>query len=645
MGMGLRLPRSEGTRGHRRRDVVVAEATGPGDKNAAKKKKMTSAAWQEAKALILARRGRLGIGLALMLVNRLSGLVLPALSKYLIDDVIGKSRADLLMPLAVAAGAATLVQAVSSFALSQVLGVAAQRAITEMRRRVEAHVARLPVTYFDSTQSGVLISRIMTDAEGIRNLVGTGLAQLTGSVVTALFALAYLFYLNWYLTLITIVALAAFGGGMALAFKRLRPLFRERGKINAEVTGRLNETLGGIRIVKTYTAEKREELVFTRGVNRLFRNIAQSITGVSAITAFSTVVVGAIGVIMIVVGGRAIIDGRMSVGDFINYILFTGLMAAPVVQIASVGTQISEAFAGLDRIHELLTMKTEDDEDSTRAPFGAIRGEVRFEDVTFEYNPGVPVLKHVSFTAKAGTTTALVGSSGSGKSTLISLVMAFNRPLSGRIFIDGRDLATVRLRDYRTQLGVVLQDNFLFDETIGDNIRYGRKTATADEIREVGRIAHADEFIEGFEKKYDTIVGERGVKLSGGQRQRVAIARAILADPRILVLDEATSSLDSESEALIQDGLRSLRAGRTTFVIAHRLSTIRSADQILVIEHGEIVERGTHEELMALHGRYRTLYDKQYRLEADRFINPGEDFTPEPPKIKVAAGARANEAL
>src|SRR4051812_30622904 len=637
--MGLRLPRSERARGQRQRPAAVETKDTP------KKKKMTSAAWQEAKALILARRGRLGLGLALMLVNRLSGLILPATSKYLIDDVIGKGRADLLLPLALAAGVATVVQAITSFALSQVLGVAAQRAITDMRRRVEAHVARLPINYFDSTQSGVLISRIMTDAEGIRNLVGTGLVQLTGSVVTALFALAYLFYLNWYLTCITIVALAVFGGAMALAFKRLRPLFRERGKINAEVTGRLNETLGGIRIVKAYTAEKREELVFTRGVNRLFRNIAQSITGVSAITAFSTVVVGAIGVIMIVVGGRAIIDGRMSVGDFINYILFTGLMAAPVVQIASVGTQISEAFAGLDRIHELLTMKTEDDEDSTRAPFGAVRGEVRFEDVTFEYNPGVPVLKHVSFTAKAGTTTALVGSSGSGKSTLISLVMAFNRPLSGRIFIDGRDLATVRLRDYRSQLGVVLQDNFLFDETIGDNIRYGRKTATPDEIREVGRIAHADEFIEGFEKKYDTIVGERGVKLPGGQRQRVAIARAILAAPRILVLDEATSSLDSESEALIQDGLRSLRAGRTTFVIAHRLSTIRSANQILVIEHGEIVERGTHEELMALHGRYRTLYDKQYRLEADRFINPGEDFTPEPPKVKVAAGARANEAL
>src|SRR3954452_14916429 len=637
--------RGGGVRGHGGREGAGRSAAAIRAGETPKKNVDYSNAWQEARTLILARRGRLALGLALMMVNRVAGLILPATSKYLIDDVIGKSRADLLMPLALAAGAATLVQAVSSFALSQVLGVAAQRAITEMRRRVEAHVARLPVTYFDSTQSGVLISRIMTDAEGIRNLVGTGLAQLTGSVVTALFALAYLFYLNWYLTLITIVALAAFGGGMALAFKRLRPLFRERGKINAEVTGRLNETLGGIRIVKTYTAEKREELVFTRGVNRLFRNIAQSITGVSAITAFSTVVVGAIGVIMIVVGGRAIIDGRMSVGDFINYILFTGLMAAPVVQIASVGTQISEAFAGLDRIHELLTMKTEDDEDSTRAPFGAVSGEVRFEDVAFEYNPGVPVLKHVSFTAKAGTTTALVGSSGSGKSTLISLVMAFNRPLSGRIFIDGRDLATVRLRDYRTQLGVVLQDNFLFDETIGDNIRYGRKTATVDEIREVGRIAHADEFIEGFEKKYDTIVGERGVKLSGGQRQRVAIARAILADPRILVLDEATSSLDSESEALIQDGLRSLRQGRTTFVIAHRLSTIRSADQILVIEHGEIVERGTHDELLALEGRYRALYDKQYKLESDRFINPGEDFTPDLPKAKVAVPVRPDRSL
>jgi subfamily B ATP-binding cassette protein MsbA len=626
------MPRSERARG-RRVDAEAAVA----EPSKQKKKIEAAAVWREARELIWARRGRIGLGLALMLVNRVAGLVLPASSKWLIDDVAGQGRADLLMPLAFVAGAATLVQAVTNFALSQVLGVAAQKAITDMRRKVEEHVARLPVRYFDSTQSGQLISRIMTDAEGIRNLVGTGLVQLTGSLVTAVLALAYLFYLNWRLTVATLVALALFGGGMAIAFRRLRPLFRERGRINAEVTGRLNETLGGIRIVKTYTAEKREELVFTRGVHRLFRNIAQSITGVSAITAFSTVVVGVIGMMMIIVGGRAILSGEMTVGEFMTYILFTGMMAAPVVQIASIGTQISEAFAGLDRIRELLRTQTEDAEDHTRAPLGEVAGEVVFEDVSFEYNPGVLVLKNVSFRAPAGTTTALVGSSGSGKSTLISLVMAFNRPLTGRVLVDGRDLATIRLRDYRTQLGVVLQDNFLFDGTIGDNLRYGSPEATREQIQQVSRIAHADEFIDAFEKKYDTVVGERGVKLSGGQRQRVAIARAILADPKILVLDEATSSLDSESESLIQDGLRSLRQGRTTFVIAHRLSTIRSADQILVLEAGEIVERGTHQELLALGGRYRTLYDKQYNFETDRFINPGEDFTPEP---AAAAAAR-----
>jgi ABC-type multidrug transport system fused ATPase/permease subunit len=501
------------------------------------------------------------------------------------------------------------------------------------------------VGYFDSTQSGVLISRIMSDAEGIRNLVGTGLVQLTGSIVTAIAALAYLFYLNWWLTSVTLIMLASFGGGMALAFNRLRPLFRERGKINAEVTGRLNETLGGIRIVKTYTAEKREELVFTRGVHRLYRNIAKSITGVSSITAFSTVIVGAIGVTMMLVGGRSVLAGQMTLGEFITYIFFTGLMAAPVVQIASIGTQISEAFAGLDRIRELLQMATEDQQDASKASTGEIRGEVEFDGVSFEYNPGVPVLRDISFSAPAGTTTALVGSSGSGKSTLISLVMAFNRPKEGRVLVDGEDLASMRLRDYRSQLGVVLQDNFLFDGTIAENIRYGRPDATLEEIKRVSRIAHADEFIDNFEKGYDTVVGERGVKLSGGQRQRVAIARAILADPKILVLDEATSSLDSESEALIQDGLKSLREGRTTFVIAHRLSTIRSAEQILVLEHGEIVERGTHAELLALGGRYRTLYDKQYRLESDRFINPGEDFTPEPAAVKIPSTLRPNNAL
>jgi subfamily B ATP-binding cassette protein MsbA len=611
-----------------------------------KKKKVDYGnAWQEARTLIIARRGRLGLGLALMLVNRVAGMVLPATSKYLIDDVIGKRQAELLVPLALAAGGATIIQAITSFSLSQVLGVAAQKAITDMRRRVEAHVARLPVRYFDSTKSGVLISRIMTDAEGIRNLVGNGLVQLVGSVVTAILALGYLFYLNWVLTLVNIVALGAFGFAMATAFKRLRPLFRERGKINAEVTGRLNETLGGIRIVKTYTAEKREELVFTKGVHKLYRNVAESITGVSAITAFSTAIIGIIGVIMIIVGGRSILAGRMTIGDFLNYILFTGLLAAPVVQMASIGTQISEAFAGLDRIRELMQMTTEDQEDASKAALDEIAGEVVFDAVSFEYNPDTLVLKEVSFRAPAGTTTALVGSSGSGKSTLISLVMAFNRPLRGRIFVDGQDLSTVRLRDYREQLGVVLQDNFLFDGSVADNIKYGKPDATLEDIKRVSRIAHADEFIETFEKGYDTIVGERGVKLSGGQRQRVSIARAILANPRILVLDEATSSLDSESEALIQDGLKALRQGRTTFVIAHRLSTIRAADQILVLEHGEIVERGSHQELIALGGRYRTLYDKQYKFEADRFVNPGEDFTPELAESKIPSTLRSNDAL
>ena len=640
--MGGGLPRSERARGSRSTIPTIESKGGLGaEADKAKRKRLTAAAWSETKALVAARRGRLALGLVLMLVNRGAGLVLPGTSKYLIDDVIGKGNVGLLQTLAIAAGLATLVQAVTSFALSQVLGVAAQRAITDMRRRVEEHVARLPVRYFDSTQSGVLVSRVMNDAEGIRNLVGTGLVQLVGSIVTALAAVAYLFYLNWTMTVITLVVLLVFGGAMWYAFRVIRPVFRERGKIYAEVTGRLTETIGGIRIVKTYTAEKREALVFTTGVHRLFRNVAKTITSISGITAFGTIVIGVIGVIMMVLGGQAMLEGRMTVGEFLNYVLFTGLMAAPVMQIASIGTQITEAFAGLDRIHELMDMRTEDDEDKTHAPLGPIEGEVVFEDVTFEYNPGVEVLKHVSFEAPAGTTTALVGSSGSGKSTLISLVMAFNRPKSGRIMVDGRDLAFVRLRDYRAQLGVVLQDNFLFDGTVVENIRYGRPDATLEEIKAVSRIAHADEFIEGFEKKYDTVVGERGVKLSGGQRQRIAIARAILADPRILVLDEATSSLDSESEALIQDGLRSLREGRTTFVIAHRLSTIRSADQILVLEHGEIVERGTHAELIALGGRYRTLYDKQYKLEADRFINPGEDFTPAAaarPRVAPRAG-------
>jgi len=597
---------------------------------AMKQKVRWSAAWLEARRLVSENRGRLALGLFLMLISRLAGLVLPASSKFLIDDVIGKHRHDLLPLLALAAGVATLVDGAISFALSQVLGVAAQHAITDMRRSVEAHVMKLPVRYFDSTQTGVLISRIMTDAEGIRNLVGTGLVQLTGSIVTGIFALAILFYLNWKLTLATLVVLSCFGGIMAKAFGKLRPLFRERGKINAEVTGRLAESIGGIRIVKSYIAEKREQIVFTHGVHRLFRNVAKAVTGVSATGSASTVIVGIIGVIVMLIGGRSILAGTMTLGDLVMYVFFTGLMAAPLVQIASIGTQITEAFAGLDRINEIKQMATEEEDEKTRVALPSMHGEVVFDNVSFEYDHSVPVLQNISFRTPAGSTIALVGSSGSGKSTLTSLVMAFHRPKAGRVTIDGIDLQSIRLRDYRSHLGVVMQDNFLFDGTIADNIRFSHPHATREEILQAGRVAHCEEFVEAFEKKYDTVVGERGIRLSGGQRQRIGIARAILANPRILILDEATSSLDSESEAMIQDGLRNLRYGRTTFVIAHRLSTIRSADQILVLEAGEIVERGTHAELLAANGRYRQLYDKQYNLEIDKFINPGEDFTPEP---------------
>ena len=587
-------------------------------------------AWAEARALIWKHRRSLSVGLALMLVNRLAGLVLPASSKYLIDDVLGKQQVGLLVPLALAVGGATVFQAITSFALSQTVSIAAQRAISDLRIEIQRHVLRLPVSFFDGTKSGVLITRVMSDAEGIRNLIGTGLVQLTGGIITAAIALGVLFYLNWRLTASTIFVLLAFGAMMAVAFKRLRPLFRKRNEINAEVTGRLGEALGGIRTVKVYTAEAREERIFAEGIERLFRNIASTITGTSAVGAATTVIVGVIGVLMIIIGGRSIVGGTMTLGDFVMYIFFIGLVAAPLVQIASIGTQVSEAFAGLDRIREIRGTATEDQEDERRAAIGELRGDVAFEHVSFEYAPGVPVLRDISFTTKAGTTTALVGSSGAGKSTLIGLVSAFNRPTSGRVLVDGRDAATLRLRDYRANLGVVMQDNFLFDGTIRENIAFAKPDATDEEIRAVSRIAHCDEFIERFEAKYDTIVGERGVKLSGGQRQRVAIARAILADPRILILDEATSSLDSESEALIRDGLRSLRRGRTTFVIAHRLSTIESADQILVMEEGRILERGTHGELLAANGRYRQLYDKQYRIEHDQFINPGEDFLPVP---------------
>ena len=603
-----------------------------------KKRKLTATAWEEARGLMWHYRYRLVLGLVLILVSRLAGLVLPALSRYILDEVVPAQRTGELFLLAGIGLGAAVVQSVSGFALSQVLGVAAQRAITEMRKQVMAHVARLPIRYFDSTQTGVLISRIMTDAEGIRNLVGSGLAHLAGGLLTASIALVWLFWLNWRLTSLILLVLVLFGVTMAVAFSRIRPVFRERGKINAEVTGRLGETLGGIRIVKAYGVEKREELVFARGVHRLFRNVAKTVTGVSAVTSISTLVMGLIGALMIVLGGSALMSGAWTNGELLQYMIFTGLVIAPVIQISQIGTQITEAFAGLDRIREVREMATEDQEDAAREPLGTFGGEIRLEDVWFEYEPGVPVLKGVSLAAAPGATIALVGSSGSGKSTLISLVMAFNRPTDGRVLIDGRDLDTIPLKDFRARLGVVLQENFLFDGTIRANLAFSNPHATDAEIREVSRLAHCDEFIDQFPDGYETVVGERGVKLSGGQRQRVAIARATLADPGILILDEATSSLDSESEAQIQDGLRALREGRTSFVIAHRLSTIRTADQILVLEAGEVVERGTHDELIALDGRYKQLYDRQYGIERNRFINPGEDFTPEPAPVAVPGG-------
>jgi ABC-type multidrug transport system fused ATPase/permease subunit len=604
-------------------------------------------AWPEVRALLWRHRVSLALGMVLMLLNRAAGLVLPGSSKWLIDDVLLGGRMDLLLPIAAAAGLATAVQAATGFGLAQVVSVAGQRAIAEMRRSIHAHVIRLPVSYFDTTKSGILISRVMADAEGIRNLVGTGIINLVGGFLTAAVAVGVLFWINASMTLLAVAVLLAFGGGMAYAFRRLRPIFRERGKIHAEVTGRLAEGLGGIRVVKTYVAEPREEDVFGGGVHRLFRNIASTITGTSAVSSVATLVVGGLGVMIMILGGRAIAAGTMTVGELVMYVFFVGLMAAPLVQIAGIGTQITDAFAGLDRIRELRRVAREDADEAGRHGIEDVRGEVRFERVSFEYEAGVPVLRDVSFRAPAGSTTALVGPSGAGKSTLIGLVMAFHRPTAGRVLVDGSDLATVRLTDYRVHLGVVPQDNFLFDGTIRENIAYGRPDATDEQILAAAAVAHCLEFIERFEDGLDTIIGERGVKLSGGQRQRVAIARAVLANPRILILDEATSSLDSESEALIRDGINALRRGRTTFVIAHRLSTIRSADQILVLDAGEVVERGTHEQLLVQDGLYRRLYEKQYGFESDRFINPGEEHgDPEPdPRSEIGAAARTSSQL
>ncbi len=592
--------------------------------NRPKKKLDPSHIYRDLRELMWPRRGLFAIGLLLTFINRAASLVLPRSTKFLIDDVVQKHRQDLLIPIAAAVGAAVLIQAVTSYALIQLLSTSAQRLIADMRIKVQVHIGRLPVRYYDVNKTGALVSRIMSDVEGVRNLVGTGLVDFVGGVFTAIIAFVFLLKTNATLTFVALGFLLVFSLVLRRAFKSIRPIFRERGKINAEVTGRLNESLGGVRVVKGFHAEDREAKVFETGVMRLFENVRKTLFATSVIGLASTVLMGAVSITVMIVGGRLMLNNSMSLGDFFSFTLFLGFLVAPVFQMVSIGTQITEAFAGLDRMHEVLQEQPEDIDPERTVRLGTINGNVRFENVGFEYEQGKPVLRDISLDAVPGTVTALVGSSGSGKSTLIGLVAAFAKPATGRVSVDDTDLSTVRLDSYRSQLGVVLQDNFLFDGTIKENILFGRPEASDVEVQAASTIARVDEFASKFEHGLDTIVGERGVKLSGGQRQRVAIARAILADPRILILDEATSSLDTESEALIQQGLAALMSGRTTFVIAHRLSTIRSADQILVLEHGQIVERGTHSQLLAYAGRYFDLYTRQAGLEANRFINPGE---------------------
>ena len=582
------------------------------------------ALWPLIGELVRPRRGLLAIGFGLMVVNRLSGLVLPASTKFLIDDIIAHQRQGLLAPLVLAVLLATALQGATSFALTQLLSKAGQRLIAELRQKVRAHIGRLPVAYYDATKSGAMVSRIMTDVEGVRNLLGTGLVELLGGLLTAVFALGILMRISPVLTGLAMAFVLAFALVLRRSFRTVRPIFRARGKINAEVTGRLTESLAGVRVVKGYRAEAREEAVFARGVQRLLDNVLQSLTVIAGMSLSGTLFMGMVGAVVMYVGAREIFAGTLTLGGFVTFTALLAFLVAPVFQVVSIGTQLSEALAGLERTREVLRETPEDADPKRTVEIPTIAGEVVFDRVRFAYDGGKPVLDQVSFRAAPGTVTALVGPSGAGKSTIIGLVAAFYVPTDGGVRVDGVDLSTVRLGAYRTQLGVVLQETFLFDGTIRENVAFARPEATDAEVLDACRIARVDEFAEQFERRYDTLVGERGVKLSGGQRQRVSIARAILADPRILILDEATSSLDSESEASIQAGLAHLMRGRTTFVIAHRLSTVRRADQILVIEAGRIVERGTHESLLAAHGRYFDLYTRQHGLETNLLLGAGE---------------------
>ncbi|HWY69017.1 MAG TPA: ABC transporter ATP-binding protein [Terriglobales bacterium] len=596
-------------------------------------------------ALIRPRRALLGIGLLLMAINRVAGLVLPASTKFLIDDVIVKRHVFRLQQIVIAVIAATIVQGITSFALTQLLSKAAQRLIADMRRQIQEHVGRLPIAYYDSTKTGTMVTRILADVEGVRNLIGTGLVDFLGGLLTAVLAFIVLIRISVTMTTIAFVCIAIFSLALKKAFGTIRPIFRERSKIYAEVSGRLTESLGGVRVIKGYHAEDREHAVFTTGVTRLLNNVLRTLTATSVMSLSSTVLLGIVGAAVMYLGARQILAGTLTVGGFFMYTMFMGFLIAPMLQVVAIGTQITEALAGLERTREVLSESPEDVDTQRTIILAEIIGNIEFQNVSFSYDQSKEVLHNISFQSSPGTVTALVGPSGSGKSTIIGLLSAFYKPQRGRILVDEVDLSHVRLDSYRTKLGVVLQESFLFDGTIRENVAFSRPEASEEEILRACRIARVDEFAERFEKGYETIVGERGVKLSGGQRQRISIARAILADPRILILDEATSSLDSESEALIQEGLSFLMRGRTTFVIAHRLSTIRRADQILVIESGNLIERGTHEELYERGGRYFELYTKQHGLEKNLFLAPGEGDAVEEAAESQARGARIPDSV
>ena len=564
--------------------------------------------------IILPRKKLLLLGLVLIIINRLSGLVLPGSSKFLIDKVIAEKDLQMLKWLLIVVGIAVLVQAVTSFFLTQLLSVEAQSLITNLRIKIQQQVIHLPMRYFDNNKSGTIVTRIMSDVEGVRNLVGTGLVQLLGGLLTSVIALILLLRINVQLTLFAMVPLIIFGFIAMKAFTYIRPIFRERNKIQGEVTGRLTESLGGIRVVKGFHAEEQEINIFSQGVDRLFQNVKKTLLSTSFIASAATLLLGVASIGIMAIGGHEIIAEKMTVGDFFAYTLYLGFLVAPIIQMSNIGTQITEAFAGLDRMEEVLNLEREGEEPNRTVAVKEVNGHIKFHDVHFSYEAGKDVLHNISFDVPAGTVTALVGSSGSGKTTIAGLAASFLKPTAGHITVDDIDLSTLTLHSYRSQLGVVLQDDFLFEGTIRENILFSNPAASEEQLMQAVAAAHVKEFIDRFDDGIDTLIGERGVKLSGGQRQRIAIARALLADPKILILDEATSNLDTESELYIQQSLQHLMKGRTTLVIAHRLSTIRKADQILVLEQGEIRERGTHEELIGHEGRYYQLYTYQARI-------------------------------